>query len=96
MMLMATLIAAFAIGAYEGRSGMRTRVVVATAAAIMGASNLAASWPWFTSDPSTWVQSYTTSLLLTGAASLVFHVLPFTIGYVIGSRFEVRHGGPRE
>ena len=90
MMVIATLIfiCAVAIGFLEGRSKPRTLIVVASGIAIMGVSNLAANWPWFTSDPSTWARTYAYGLLQTGVLSFVVHLLPFTIAYLLGGRFR--------
>jgi hypothetical protein len=79
-------ICAVALGFYEGRLRPRTLIVVVSGTAIMAVSNLGASWPWFTTDPSTWARTYYSGLLQTGAGSLVIHVLPFIFAYLIGKR----------
>jgi uncharacterized membrane protein YadS len=87
-MVIATLIfiCAVAIGFLEGRSNSRALIVVATGVAILGASNLAANWPWFTSDPSTWARTYGYGLLQTGVVSLAIHLLPFIAAYLLGGK----------
>lgn len=92
MMEIATLllICAVALGFYQGRSNPRTLIVVASGITMMGVSNLLASWPWFTNDPSTWALTYASGLVQTGAGSFVIHVLPFIIAYLLGGRLR-RH-----
>lgn len=90
MMALAILIlaGAVALGYYEGRKRSRMVVVVLSGATLMGVSNLAANWPWFVSDPSTWARTYGYGLLQTGVLSLAIHLVPFVIAYVIGGRYR--------
>ena len=51
------LIVAVTIGFYEGRVRAHVVVVILTAIAIFGVSNLVVSWPWFGSSASTWISN---------------------------------------
>lgn len=86
LVTMLLLFCAIALGFGEGRSGSRALIVVVSGAVIMGVSNLAANWPWFTNDPSTWARTYTYGLLQTGVLSFAIHLLPFIIAYLLGTR----------
>ena len=86
------VLVALALGLYEGWSRATTLIAVLSGAAIMVASNLAANWPWFSTDPSTWTRTYGYGLLQTGVVSFAIHVLPFIAAYLIGRRMRVRSG----
>jgi len=72
-------IGAAALGFYEGRKRSPTLIVVISGITILGISNLAASWPWFTGDPSTWTRTYSSGLLHAGMVLFIVHVLPFIL-----------------
>jgi hypothetical protein len=80
------LIGAIALGFYEGLRRARLLVVIVSGTAILGVSNLAANWPWFISDPTTWARTYGYGLLQTGIVSVAIHLLPFIIAYLAGAR----------
>ena len=88
MIVIATLlfICAVALGFYEGRNKPGSLIVVVSGIAIVGVSNLAANWPWFTSDASTWIRTYAYGLLQTGVLSFAIHLVPFTGAYLIGRK----------
>jgi hypothetical protein len=88
----ALLVVALILGLYEGWSRATTLIAVLSGAAIMAASNLAANWPWFSSDPTTWARTYSYGLLQTGVASFAIHVVPFIVAYFIGRRMQARAG----
>jgi small-conductance mechanosensitive channel len=46
-------------------------------------SNYILSLPYFTDDASTWAYTFMTGLILTGLGSILLHVLPAVITYVL-------------
>jgi quinol-cytochrome oxidoreductase complex cytochrome b subunit len=86
------LVVALILGLYEGWRRATTLIAVLSGAAIMAVSNLAANWPWFSSDLSSWPRTYGYGLLQTGVASFAIHVLPFIAAYLIGRRMRTRSG----
>lgn len=86
------LVVALVLGLYEGWSRATMLIAVLSGAAIMAASNLAANWPWFSSDLSTWPRTYGYGLLQTGIVSFAIHVIPFIAAYLIGRRMRARSG----
>ncbi len=85
----AVFLGAVALGFYEGRKKSRMLVVILSGLTVMGVSNLAANWPWFTSDPSTWARTYGYGLLQTGIVSLAIHLAPFIIAHLVGRRYAI-------
>ena len=86
--VMLGFVCAVMIGIYEGSRRLPTLFVVLSGIAIMGVSTLAASWPWFTDDPGTWMRTYLSGLVQTGSLWFVVHVLPFVIAYFIARRLR--------
>ncbi len=86
MMTIAILIfvGAVALGFFQGRSNASTLVVVVSGLMILAISNLAANWPWFGSDPSTWARTYGYGLVQTGVVSVAIHLVPFIVAYLLG------------
>jgi hypothetical protein len=84
------LMIAVGLGFYEGWCRSRISVVIGSGAAIVAVSNLAATWPSFSSDPSTWARTYCYGFLQTGVVSLLIHLVPFVIAYLFAARYQER------
>ncbi len=83
------LVGAVASGIHQGRVAARSVTVAFTAVAVLGISNLLASWPWFVADqPQTWPQTYLSALAFTGLASFLVHVVPFGLAWYFAKRFR--------
>jgi hypothetical protein len=78
------ILIAILIGIYEGRQKSSLSVVVYTAIILFVVSNLVFSWPYFIDDPSTWMRTYVSAILLGGSVSLLLHIAPFLIAYRVG------------
>jgi hypothetical protein len=72
---------AVAAGLYQGRIETTWLTRVITAVALMGVSNLLASWPYFGGELSSWVKTYVSGLFHTSLISFTIHVAPFFLAW---------------
>jgi hypothetical protein len=81
MLLLITIILSVAVGVALALCHARASIRIAAFIAVFLVSNLLSSWLYFTRDPKTWITTYLSGILLSGAASLFFHVLPAILSY---------------
>ena len=79
-------ILAIVVGYFEGLAKASRPVVFATAIAFLLISNGLAAQYYYKKDGGTWIITYLSSLLETGIASILVHVLPFYLVYLIVAR----------
>ena len=77
------LIFSIVLGFFEGTVKVSTLLLHATGLAILLVSNGIANLPFYTSDSGTWLRAYLTGFLETGVVSILVHVLPFYLTYII-------------
>ena len=88
MLGISLLALAIVVGYFEGSAKASWPIVHATALAFLLVSNFIASLSFYTSDSGTWIITYFTGLLATGSASILVHVLPFYLAYLIVARIK--------
>ena len=94
----AVLVFVAAMGAYLlATRSVSGAVAHALALAIFLVSNAIVAWPYYTSDPATWIITYTSAILwavMLGHPTIVYHVAPFYIVYYL-THLVVRLGNRR-
>lgn len=75
---------AVVLGLCQGRLETTAATRTITGVALLAVSNLLCSWPYFVKDPDTWLTTYATEFMWTGAVSLIVHVVPFLVAWRVG------------